>query len=118
MTISRAWTRFWAIPHALKVLLLIVLVCIAVPAFAEEYMVRIGADSVRISDKPCLIVDVIADRVPEGARGYLRLAYAHFSGQDYRGCWAADSRGVVHLWYEDGDEGALPASLFKPAPEA
>src|SRR4051812_8905709 len=97
----------------MRVLLLAALLA-AGPVIAGDLVARQGNDSVRLTEEPCPIVDAIVGQAPQGARGYLRLARAEFQGQQYTACWAPNGN-VVHLWYEDGDQGVISTQELKPA---
>lgn len=98
-------------------LLILAAALAAGPAMAADMEARSGSDSVRITDKPCPLVDKLAERVPQGMRGFLRLALTHWQGQDYTACWVPSGSAVI-LLYEDGDTGAIPISDLKAVPEA
>lgn len=84
------------------------------PALAGDLVARQGNDSVRLTDQPCPIMDIIANSVPEGRRGYLRLARAEFGGQQFTACWVPWGP-VVRIFYEDQDQGVIPVEDIKPA---
>ena len=52
-------------------------------------------------------------RVPAGAVVPFYLARERFEGREIRACWAAQ-RPVILLFDEEGDQGVLPMSVFKP----
>lgn len=72
---------------------------------------RYGQDWVRITTRPCTNAAVLA-QLPPGAVPDLRQAEAEFQGVRYAPCWRANGN-AVHLLYEDGDEGLLPASTLR-----
>lgn len=84
------------------------------PALADAVASN-GRDTVRLSDKPCAITAVIA-QIPEPLRQGRRTAAASVSGQPFAACWRLIPQGV-HLLYEDGDQGLIPAGDFKAVPE-
>jgi hypothetical protein len=83
----------------------------AAPAFADELVARSGDDMVRLAETPCTSETVRALLKSEGA-GY-KAASARVEGQSYNGCWRAVGN-VVHVVYEDGDQGIIPIADLKP----
>jgi hypothetical protein len=84
----------------------------AAPALAEEVVASNGKDSVRLSSGPCTSQQVLGLLKP-GFRSMLKDATAVVQGQTYRACWIVDGDSA-HLLYEDGDQGLIPLSEFKP----
>lgn len=113
------WWVFWLVARFAVVQAALLAVAIGAllmhsgPVLAGDLVARQGDDSVRLTDQPCPIVGVIVERVPAGARGFLRLARAHFQGQDFTACWLQGD-GLVFLLYEDGDQGVIPMDDLKP----
>ena len=95
----------------MRFVLLCAAALIAAPAWADEVMASNGADSVRLSDKPCTSEQVLNRLVP-GFRQQLREANAVVQGQPFKACWIVNG-GDAHLLYEDGDQGLIPLSEFK-----
>lgn len=88
------------------------LLCAAGSSFAQDSMVaRFGSDSVRIYPVACKS-KVILGNAPAELREALGRAVAWISGKSYEACWTAAMGGVV-LFYEDGDQGMVPAQEFK-----
>lgn len=86
--------------------------CIAVLpilSFAGDMVARSGKDSLRLTQAPC----VAKVHVPENAKEKLQAAYATIDGKTYPACWAVHSSGNVIVWFEDGDMGAVPITMFK-----
>jgi hypothetical protein len=73
-----------------------------------------GVDTVRLTDAPC--PEKIAAQAPPYLRDKMRAAIADVAGTRYEACWALVAPGAVGLVYEDGDQGLVPFSDFKPAP--
>lgn len=118
--LQRLWTNFCALPGIVRFglgLALAILAMLALPgtAKAEDRIARQGADSVTISERPCLVASVLIqiDRLAPGEREKFQRADATFGGQKFFACWQAVPGGV-HLIYEDGDQGLIPAADLKP----
>lgn len=94
--------------------LVILLIAAAAPALADMEAHQ-GDDWVRFIEKPCSNETVKALLGPR-ADDY-QAAVAHFGGQDFQACWAPRGN-VMHLVYEDGDQGIVPVADIKPAREA
>lgn len=111
------WTRFWAVPHALKVAGCIALLCLALPVFADS-IARQGSDWVRLTLKPCEDAQVVAVMQAQGLKPEdFRAGLGHFGGQDFAACWRPAGGGAA-LVYGDGDQGYVPVGDLKIAPEA
>jgi len=82
----------------------------AAPAFAEEVVASNGQDSVHLSDGQCSSQKIL-EQVEPTVREQLKDAKAQISGQQFQACWVADGQ-IVHLVYEDGDEGMVPMTEF------
>lgn len=100
----------------MKRFLLALLLLIAPAAFATDLVGRQGNDSIVLSgDKPCASA-AVRKQVPAALVDQFRAATATLSGQMFQGCWI--NRGDTALvLYEDGDKGAIPLSMLKPATE-
>ena len=84
----------------------------AVPAMASDLVAHQGGDSVRLQDGPCTSERVLNLLGPRLQSQY-KAASAVVQGQTFAGCWR--QRGnVVHLLYEDGDQGIVPLAELKP----
>ena len=92
--------------------LLCVAALLAAPALADEVVANSGEDSVRLSDSPCTNPQVLA-RLEPSLRPTLRDATAVVQGQSFKACWVVHGN-AAHLLYEDGDQGLIPLSDFKP----
>lgn len=87
------------------------------PSHADA-IARHGADWVRLTLQACKdprVVPVVeaAGEHPDG----MRAAVAHLGGRDCIACWRP-APGGAFLLYEDGDQGLVPLSDLRPAPEA
>lgn len=93
----------------------LILLVAAGSAAAEDRIARQGADSVTISERPCTVASVLIqiDKVAPGERDQFQRADATFGGQRYFACWRTIPGGV-HVVYEDGDQGVIPAGELKP----
>lgn len=83
-------------------------------AFADDMVASRGADSVRLTQKPCP-AGILA-MIPPQLMARVKAATATVDGKDYAACWIA-ANGQVILQYEDGDSGAIPLSEFRRAPK-
>jgi hypothetical protein len=83
-------------------------------AFADDFIARQGADSVRLTAAACPAE--IAAVVPESWRDKAQAAHAIVNGKQYPACWAARSDGWVILQYADGDVGMARLESFRRAP--
>lgn len=90
--------------------LILALAIVAVPAQAAELVARQGADEARIFDAPCPHTAALA-HLPEQDRSSYRQAIARFQGAVYPACWRRRG-GLVHMVYEDGDQGLIPVDQF------
>lgn len=72
---------------------------------------RNGQDWVRITPQPCTNAAIL-ERIPASFTQELWQAAAEFQGTRYAPCWRP-AEDAVHLIYEDGDEGLLPASTLR-----
>jgi hypothetical protein len=86
------------------------------PAWAGEVVASSGHDSVRLSDSPCTNPQVLNQLEPS-LRPVLRDATAVVQGQSFKACWVVHGN-AAHLLYEDGDQGLIPLSDFKPPQSA
>jgi hypothetical protein len=91
-------------------------VVLAAPAWAGEVVASSGHDSVRLSDSPCTNPQVLNQLEPS-LRPVLRDATAVVQGQSFKACWVVHGN-AAHLLYEDGDQGLIPLSDFKPPQSA
>ena len=92
------------------------LLALATPAQAGTRTFRQGADEVHVQDAPCMhpvLLAYAARMVPDTE---FQRAYAVIGGKRFDGCWRAVQGGVVHLIWEDGDQGVLSESSFTEAP--
>lgn len=118
--LQRFYTDFRALPGIVRfgiLLALAILVMLVVPsgAKAQDLIARKGADSVTISERPCAVASVLIqiDRILPDEREKFQRADGTFGGKKYFACWRT-SPGGVHLIYEDGDQGVVPLTEFKP----
>jgi hypothetical protein len=96
----------------MRFVLLCAAALLAAPALAEEVVASNGKDSVRLSSAPCTSEPVLGLLKP-GFRSMLKDATAVVQGQTFKACWIVDG-DAAHLLYEDGDQGLIPLSEFKP----
>jgi hypothetical protein len=90
---------------------LIIAALAASSAAAGELRATNGKDSVWLSDKPCTVEAVLAAVNPR-FHSLLGQARAEIDGQPYKACWAIQGE-MVHLLFDDGDQGAIPVSAFQ-----
>lgn len=83
-------------------------------AFADSAIFRSGKDSVRITENPCH--PAVVALLPAEVIQHFRAAEAAIGGKLLLACWALRADGIVHLVYQDGDEGLVPGHLFKHNP--
>jgi hypothetical protein len=98
----------------MKKLILSLMLVSALPAFADNPVARQGADSVTLTPEPCAIEEVVSKIQPESLYLFY-TAKIKLGGQDLLACWT-EGKGMVQLFYQDGDQGAIPASEFKEEP--
>jgi hypothetical protein len=79
---------------------------------AQDMIARQGNNSVRLANAPCTSELVLARLRPE-LRPRFKAALAEVEGQTFQACWHA-AGNVVHLLYEDGDQGIVPLADLKP----
>jgi hypothetical protein len=84
-------------------------------AFAGDLVFREGDDEVRISEAPCQYGAVLM-RLEPAKREVYQKATARLAGKVFFACWRTMGN-VVHLVYEDGDQGLIPAQLLRPPPD-
>lgn len=98
----------------MKRFLLFVALLLALPAFAADMIYREGANSVRLKTSACsqkVVLDMLAP--PVQAQWF--DAEATVNGKNFIACWRPMGDAVIHLLYEDGDQGLIPRSNFRPA---
>ncbi|MBC7604022.1 MAG: hypothetical protein H7255_15355 [Ramlibacter sp.] len=93
------------------VLLLCAALAAAAPALAQDFVARQGEDTIRLADAPCENEGVLG-KVPEQFQSQYLKATAVVQGQSFSACWRKAGE-VVHLIYEDGDQGLLPLTDLK-----
>lgn len=86
------------------------------PAQAQDMEYREGPDWIRTSEAPCMYAGVL-QHIPEGIRPQFQKAQASVNGVRYFGCWRPMGN-VIHLFYEDGDQGIVPVADLKPVKES
>lgn len=91
-----------------KSLLILALLCSAAHA---DMVASDGTNTVRLKQVPCPVE--ILRMLPEGTRGYFQAAEAVLGGKTFGACWAVDSRGIVWLKFDDGDDGQVPIVAFE-----
>lgn len=82
---------------------------------AADLVCREGADTVRLTDKPCVNTEVL-EKLPEYIKPMMLQATAILNGKTYAPCWVVYKQGHMYLAYPDGDQGLLPGSIFKDEP--
>jgi len=96
--------------------LILVLLLVAFPAAAGEFVARQGDNEVRVFDAPCVHAGTIG-YIPQAARASFKKATGRIDRQMFYGCWRSVGDGnLVHIVWEDGDQDVLPVSQFKPDP--
>lgn len=96
-------------------LFILLLLLLAWPALAADMEARDGADWVRTSEAPCAYAAVL-QHIPPQYRPQFQKAQAQLNGVLYFVCWRTQGN-MIHLIYEDGDQGLLPAADFAPVKE-
>ena len=87
------------------------LCAVVLPAHADYITGTLGGDYVRISEQACP-ADILS-MVSADIHDRMHLAEARIRGTVWRACWAVTADGTVHLLFEDGDSGQLPAGQFR-----
>jgi hypothetical protein len=91
---------------------LILVTAVAVPAALAQAIARHpNGDVLRLTQKPCKNVKVIA-HVPAEYRPVMKAGSAVISGKGYPICWMLNPRLEVVAVYEDGAAGVVPATEF------
>lgn len=80
-------------------------------AFADDFVLKAGADTLRLQDAPCAYESVLS-QLNEQWRGKFKRANAVVRGKQYEACWIADASGVF-VAFDDGDEARFPFAVFK-----
>jgi hypothetical protein len=75
-----------------------------------DFIAHSGRNHVRLMMTGC--------ELPIPQKDVMLAAAAVIDGKEFKACWAPISRELIHITYEDGDEGRLPLSAFKKLPEA
>jgi hypothetical protein len=105
--LSRAWTVWLA---------LVVAVGMFIPhAHAEDIrtmVTRNGNDVIRLQNRPCVHAGTLS-RIKPDWRDKFRHGRALVEGKDFFLCWIVHGDAVFVL-YEDGDQGLIPLTDFKP----
>jgi hypothetical protein len=81
-----------------------------------DFIARQGSDSVIIHTTSACSNEKIIARAPERFRDSLVSAKGHFQGKDFDAC-AFPYGESVYVLYDDGDNGMIPMSEFKPLTE-
>ena len=93
------------------VLLLCAAFAAAAPAMSQDLIARQGEDTIRLANAPCADKGVLG-KVPAQLQPQLMQATAVVQGQTFSACWRKAGE-MIHLIYEDGDQGLLPLSDLK-----
>ena len=94
------------------VLLCAALAALAAPAFADDLVAREGRNEIRLAAAPCASQTVQALLSVQSPN--YQAASATVDGQKFEGCWRKVG-DVVHVVYEDGDQGIIPVADLKNA---
>jgi hypothetical protein len=84
----------------------------ALPAFAEDAILKSGNNVIRLYAAPCANDKVMAEILPEW-RDKFRGAAAILDGENWDACWIMTPALNEHLVFTDADEIELPARSFK-----
>lgn len=93
------------------VLLFCAALAAAAPAMSQDLVARQGEDMIRLADTPCDNQGVLGKLPAQFQEQYLQ-ASATVQGQTFSACWRK-AGSVVHLIYEDGDQGLVPLADLK-----
>jgi hypothetical protein len=102
--------------RALALSLALCLAALAPPSIAGDLVTRNGGDSVRLTQEACPVN--VLQLLPQGTRGHYRKALVVFEGKEHIACFAVLGNGMVHLAYNDGDQGLIPVGAFRQEPDA
>lgn len=94
-----------------SILAVLLLLALAHNAEAGELVAKNGSDYVRLHERSCEH-EAITPRLGPLSREHYQAASSVVNGKKYAACWA-DPGGQIHLIYEDGDQGLIPARDFK-----
>jgi hypothetical protein len=96
--------------------LFILLALVAFSADADQ-VARNGDDMIVLMDKQCPYaeVQIRLQQAPDGDK--YQKADTRINGKRFFACWRSVI-DVVHLVYEDGDQGLVPAAFFEEDPGA
>ena len=99
--------------------LLIALLCLPTLAFAGPTMrAEDGKGNyTRLFTIPCAN-NVVLAMTPAEYRAHLRAGEAGIDGKVYGMCWLLLQDGWVIMLYDDGDQGRLSVTEFRPEPDA
>ena len=92
-------------------LLLCAALAAAGPVMSQDLIARQGEDTIRLAEAPCADQGVLG-KVPAQFQAQLMQATAVVHGQTFSACWRKAGE-MVHLIYEDGDQGLLQLSDLK-----
>lgn len=95
-----------------RILILVASMMLASGVAAETMRASNGKDTVRLFDTPCMRLAVLKQLTPD-LQVRMRKAEAIVGGREYSACWIVDGDSA-HLLYEDGDQGLIPLTDFKP----
>lgn len=84
----------------------------AAPAMAGDLVAHQGGDTIRLAEGPCTS-ELVLGRLEARFHSHYKAASAVVQGQTFVACWRMAGR-AVHLMYEDGDQGIIPAAALKP----
>lgn len=92
----------------MRLILIVIALVLAMDADADQVL-RVDADSIRLTYAPCTLALVGT------AAAQLNHASGWIKGKHYAACWTA-SADTVWMVFEDGDVGVWPAGRFKDEP--
>jgi hypothetical protein len=95
----------------MRSILLFAAALVAAPAFADDLVASNGNDSVRLSDGPCRVEEVLKQLEPKHQKEF-KAATASLKGQTFAACWHEMGSAAL-LIYEDGDQGLIPLADLK-----
>jgi hypothetical protein len=114
LTVARDW--WLELPHGVRAMIVVLAVIliglVALPARADVLITSNGQDSVRLYDTPCVNLAVLA-HIHARYHDQMLRADAIVGGKPFDACWIVDGDSA-HLMYEDGDQGLIPLTDFKP----
>ena len=94
-------------------LLLLLLVCLALPAYAETMTAQADEKNyVTLYEKPCTATAVLK-HVKPGSANRLQRADMMYQGKPYKACWVGAPDGNVYVVDEAGELSRIPMMAFE-----